>query len=270
MSVDEATEATVALKERVKAAEVALEEGRQALQHAERVAADAEEAELEEDHGKQSKLEVVHIFDEERGIYSYRVPFAELSANLPIHSRYVPDYPLIRRSGLFAGVGIAGFALFFSIVVGIKFDPTFGIYAGLLSVVLAPVLALIGWDSAPRSPLHDYKPFWIVRMVTSHVDELELSPWHTDIGGDLRRYLVPFSHSYLNLRSIDEEKEGEEYTPFVMRATTAFNDASMREEKRIITSKHRDKWEKIKTASLIGLIFAELLAVFFLFVVTQG
>ena len=140
-------------------------------------------------------------------------------------------------------------------------------------MILIPVLAYMGWDIAPTFPLHDYQPFWVVRFQSRTTEDPALSDWYTDIkiGGEdigLRRYLVPFSHSYLNLRPEAAVDEDEEYAPFVIRASTAYHDSAMREEKRMITSDRNEKWEKIKVVSLIGLIFAELVAVFFLFVVS--
>ena len=280
MSVDHVSEAQLAADEaetRLKQAKQDLKDADEAQKQAERDQRTAEEeARAVSEPERQSKLEIVHIYDEDRGIYSYRLPFKELAANLPITCRFVPDYASLRKSGMYAGAAIAGLALFLSVAAGIEFDPTIGIYAGLLSVILVPVLAFIGWDMAPTFPFHDYQPFWVVRFQTQTKEANALSEWYTDmkVGGEdigLRRYLVPFAHSYLNLRPAVVNSEGdddEEYTPFVIRASTAYHDSAMREEKRMITSDNRDKWEKIKAFSLIGLIFAELLAVFFLFVVS--
>ncbi len=254
-----------------------LEEAKQQLKDAEEATKQAEkdqrraeaEAQALEEPERQSKLEIVHIYDEDRGIYSYRLPFNVLAANLPITCRFVPDYASLRKGGMYAGASIAGIALILAITVGLKFDPVIGTYAGLVAMLLIPVLAFMGWDMAPTVPIHDYQPFWVVRLLLRKAEEEPpLSEWWTDVGFGLRRYLVPYSHSYLNLRNIDEEKNDQEYTPFVMRASTAFHDSAMHEEKRMITSNNKDKWEKIKAFSLIGLIFAELVAVFFLFVVS--
>ena len=272
MAIDNVSEAQLVAEE----AERSFEEAKQRLKDAEDAAKQdakerkrAEEEQLvQEQPERRSKLEIVHIFDEDRGIYSYRLPFSELAANLPINSRFVPDYATLRKGGLIAGAGIAALALFFSIVVGFEVNPAIGTYAGLASLIALPVLAYMGWDMAPTFPGHDYQPFWIVRLQVRKEEDDPLSEWFTDVGFGLRRYLVPYAHSELNLRNIDEEQADEEYTPFVMRASTAFHDSAMREEKRMITSRETNKWEKIKAFSLIGLIFALLLTVFFLFVVS--
>ena len=217
---------------------------------------------------KNIEFETITFLDADRGIYSYKAPFSLLRDRLPINCRYVPDYGELRKWGLYIGLGIAGLALFFSIVVGVKMSVTAGVYLGGLSVLSAVVLAVLGWQYGPNLPFHDYRPFWLVRLVTRNHDE---DPPYGHVGvstvncpDGAVRYMVPYTHSFLNLRSLTEEQQNEEYTPFVVRATTLYRDSQMTDERKIVGSTGGNKWDKIKAGSLITLIFAELVAVFLL------
>ncbi len=217
-----------------------------------------------------TEMEKVIFVDEDRGMFAYKAPFSLLRDRLPINCRFVPDYAELRKNGLIAGAAISGLLLFFSIVIGIKYSVTGGTYLGILSVLTLPLLGITGWNYGPNAPIHDYRPFWLIRlMVREEEPHGAVGSSTVDVPEGHRRWMVPYSHSFLNLRSVSEEQQDVEYTPHVMRATTLHADSLMLDEKQLIKSTHKDKWEKIKAGSLITLIFAELVAVFFLVAVIQ-
>ncbi len=133
-------------------------------------------------------------------------------------------------------------------------------------------LAAAGWMWAPTFPFHDYRPFSMVRRVTLEkgddppINALNVSKALPD--GKIR-YLVPWAHSFLNMASLEEERTGKDYTPFVFRATTLYWDAKMEDERSWVSAKP-DVWSKIKSLSLLGLVGIEFIVMFLMFTVMNG
>ena len=200
-------------------------------------------------------------------VFRCYLPFSEVAGSLPATCRWVPDYKLLRRWGLYIGVGVAAIAVVLSILIAIQISPMAGVLLAALSVLMAPVLAIYGWNYGPRFPWHEYRPFNILRRVTlpkkSDPPLGALATHHEN--GDSTVYLVPYEHSFLNLPSLTEASTEKEYTPFVVRASTLYKDSRMEDVIAMITGR-ADTWTKLKAVSIFGLILAEFVVMYLMFV----
>jgi hypothetical protein len=212
--------------------------------------------------------EISVVYDDlTAAVFRCYLPFSEVAESLPSTCRWVPDYKLLRRWGLYIGVGIAGIGLVLSILIFIKMSPMVGTLLAALCVLAAPILAIYGWNYGPRFPWHEYRPFNILRRVTQPKKDAPplgaLATKHEN--GDSTVYLVPFEHSFLNLPSLTEASTDKEYTPFVVRASTLFKDSRMEDVVAMITGR-ADTWTKLKAVSIFGLILAEFVVMYLMFV----
>lgn len=216
--------------------------------------------------------EDIIIYDEDLAtVFRVQAGHAEISDTLPASCRWVPNYRLVRKIGAYAGLAIAGIALLFAVMAGIKDmgPPALSVYVGLTAVLLAGPLALAGWSYAPKYRATDYLPFSTVRRVTRREnEEPPHNAWSDNVDTDDGRitYIVPYAHSFLNLANPEEEMTGEVYHPFVARASVLYKDSQM-EDVSFLMSSRPDTWSKIKSLTLFGVIGVELIFLFLMLAV---
>jgi len=210
--------------------------------------------------------EDIIIYDEDLAtIFRAQAHHADISRALPASCRWVPNYRLVRKVGAAAGLSIALMALLFAILAGVKgYNTTAATYIGITAALLALPLAGLGWSYSIKYRATDYLPFSIVRRITKDTGEdPPHNAWKDTVDTDDGRitYIVPYSHSFLNLANPTEEETGEVHHPFVARASVLFKDSQM-EDATFIMSARPDKWSRLKSLTLFGIIGVELIFLF--------
>lgn len=200
-----------------------------------------------------NRFDVIYIY-EDRRIFRALMPAEAAAAALPDSCRWAPDYFKLRSMGAMVGGAIPALWTLMFIIIAIKASFLVGLLGGILTAMMVPFGAIMGWVYAPTFPWHDYRP---IRVVRREEDE-EGNPT-----------IKPYGHSFLFLPSLHESEEGnEEKTPHVATAASLYQDMAMRDEKDFHRSP-MDKWHKIEIGALVTLVGAMLIALFFLIAVKQ-
>ena len=217
---------------------------------------------------KASDYETVVVFDEEaKAVFRVKVPFEELVKNLPETCRWLPDVYSLRLKGMIFGAVLPILLVICFVAIAVQVSYLVGVLGALFAFIMIFLGGLGGWIYGPGSPWHDYRPIWVVRRRWCEKDAPALSKL-AHVVGERVRYVVPYEHSFLNLKSLEEEAEDTEYTPVVVRASTVWADAQMHDERDLVSAPTA-KWDKIKIASLAGIIVAMLIALILLVAVTS-
>ncbi len=217
------------------------------------------------------ETESVYVYDPDNyQVIRCQMDFDDIRGVFPASCRWMPDYGLLRRVGAAVGAAIGVLLVVFGVLLAVKGSGQAGTWMGIIGVLLAGPLAMVGWMMAPSFPWHDYRPFSILRRVT--VQEGDEKPKralpvsHTNDDGSTR-YLVPYMHTNLNLPSLVEVDDARDHHPFVVRAETLFNDAKMEDIQEFITPVAGIK-DFIKAYGLLGLIAMESIVLFLMYAMT--
>jgi|25BtaG_2_1085352.scaffolds.fasta_scaffold02602_7 hypothetical protein len=208
--------------------------------------------------------------------FRVRADHKQIADTLPSTCRWIPDFRLMRKSGAMYAAGVAGLVLLLAVIIGLKGSSEMGMAIGFAAVMASGPLAIAGWHFAPKYRAHDYKAFSVLRRITQPADEeppigaLSMTE-AVEIDGDkMRVYIVPYTHTFLNLANPAQEEQGEEYDqPPVARASILYQD-SFQKSLALVMAAKQDTWSRMKQFAPLGIIAAELVFMFLMMNVMMG